>query len=227
MTLRDCRYCEIDGSRHAQILGLRSKKLTHEQIRKELAVSKETVSRHLAVHFGKRTRSESMTKHGFSPRGKRTRFYRIWCGLVLRCKHPDLEIYRNYAGKGIKCEWKSFEEFKDDMHESYVQHVKEFGEKETSIDRINSNGNYSKENCRWATRSEQARNRSTNFTYNGESMREASLRLGGHFSIVRLRIRKGWPVEKAFTTPISSRYRKIGEKLKLNRVQASLEGKNE
>src|SRR3990167_2314288 len=89
-------------------------------------------------------------KHGFATR-KKPRFYRIWNNIVCRCKYPCRLDYPRYGGRGIKCLWKSFEKFKDNMYESYQSHVKEFGEKQTQIDRINPNGNYCKENCRWVT----------------------------------------------------------------------------
>ena len=92
-------------------------------------------------------------KHGFFG----TRFYKIYSGMVDRTRHHK-RFYEN-----IKCDWKSFEEFRDDMYPSYSIHVREFGERQTTLDRINSAGNYNKINCRWATYKEQQNNRKDNF----------------------------------------------------------------
>lgn len=86
-----------------------------------------------------------------------TRFYRIYYGIKSRCENKNIgKSYKWYGGKGIKCRWDKFEEFRDDMYESYLEHVKEFGEKQTTIDRIDSSKDYYKANCKWATYKEQA-----------------------------------------------------------------------
>jgi len=87
-----------------------------------------------------------------------TRFYRIYHGMKSRCNNSNTgKSYKWYGGKGIKCRWNKFEDFRDDMYVSYLEHVKEYGEKQTTIDRMDSSKDYYKENCRWATYKEQAK----------------------------------------------------------------------
>lgn len=98
-----------------------------------------------------------MKSHGMS----RTRFYRIWGAIQQRCCNEKNDNFVHYGGRGIKmCDgWLySFETFKEDMYESYLEHAKDFGEKQTTIDRIDCDGDYCKENCRWATKYEQTQN---------------------------------------------------------------------
>jgi len=98
------------------------------------------------------------TKHGMAD----TRFNRIFGYIKVRCCNKNNKNFPKYGGRGIKNEWKSFEDFRNDMYEEYLKHVEVYGEKNTTIDRINGLGNYCKENCRWATIKEQQNNKSSN-----------------------------------------------------------------
>lgn len=90
--------------------------------------------------------TEMVTTHGMSG----TRFNLIWARMKQRCNNKDDDLY---GGRGITYDprWEDFEEFYNDMYEGYQDNL--------SLDRINGNENYTKENCRWITTSEQARNR--------------------------------------------------------------------
>ena len=93
-------------------------------------------------------------KHGDSCGGKMSRLYGIWDSMKQRCLNLKCRAYKYYGGKGIEVcdEWKnSYLTFKAwALANGYQQNL--------TIDRINSDGNYCPENCRWLTLSENARN---------------------------------------------------------------------
>lgn len=82
-----------------------------------------------------------------------TRPHRIWSSMKARCKNPNSPAFVYYGGRGITYEskWDRFEGFWEDMGGTYSDNL--------SLDRIDVNGNYCEENCRWATSFVQAHNR--------------------------------------------------------------------
>lgn len=146
--------------------------------------------------------SNPTKSHGLS----KSKFYGIWKAMINRCQNKNSSTFYKYGAKGIRvCKrWRKFENFRDDMHESYLEHIKEFGEKNTSIDRIDNNKGYEKKNCRWATTKQQANNKRNNrfFFYNGKSkkLKDWSEELGIKDSKLRSRIYKyKWSIERAFS----------------------------
>ena len=136
------------------------------------------------------------------------RFYRIWTLLLRRCTNPSDTEFPRYGARGIKVLWENAVEFKSDMHESYLNHVLIHGERNTTIDRINNNLGYSKENCRWATIKQQQRNRRNNrlVTYDNQtlSIAEWSEKTGIKDGTLCYRLDKGWSIDKTLTSPVRS-----------------------
>jgi hypothetical protein len=116
---------------------------------------------------------------------------------------------KHYGGRGIKCLWKSFEEFRDDMFQSYIKHVSEFGEKNTTIDRIDVNGNYCKENCRWITKTEQTMNKTNTLylTFNNKTKTviDWSKEFGIDVQKIRRRMHSNWDIKDILSKNRSNR----------------------
>ena len=110
--------------------------------------------------------------------------------------------YKRWGGRGIKIcdEWLNFEGFWLDMEKGYSNKL--------TLDRIDNNGNYCKENCRWIPMGEQSFNRRTSLKFKGECAAVASRRLGGQRDLVFNRIRQNWSKEDAFNTSVRT-YKKL------------------
>lgn len=139
---------------------------------------------------------EKNTRHGL--RG--TRVYSIWAAILQRCNNPNNNGYPNYGGRGVKvCErWMKFENFYADMGANPGG---------MTVDRIDNDGDYCPENCRWATQKEQVQNRRNTrlFTYKDVSMvlDDWARKIGIKRSTLSMRIYSyGWSIEKALTTPV-------------------------
>lgn len=138
--------------------------------------------------------------HGATRGGKHTAEYEAWAGAGKRCTNPKDRFFRDYGGRGITvCDrWKSFALFLADMGERPSP--------KHSIDRIDPDGNYDPDNCRWADIKTQSRNKrnAQMLTLNGVTRNIANWAdlTGIHYRTLKSRInQQGWAIEKALTTP--------------------------
>lgn len=159
--------------------------------------------------FRKEKLKQIKTKHNLS----NTKFYNCFLSIKKRCNNKNSISYKRYGKRGIRCLWKSFEEFKTDMYEDYLKHCKKFGKKNTTIERIDNDKNYCKENCKWATYQEQmlnySRNRIIEFKGIKKPLSAWAKEYNLTYSIVRQRIDKlGWTIEKSLLTKKLKNYDK-------------------
>ncbi len=141
-----------------------------------------------------------------------TRLYKIRAKMIRRCFCKDDQAYPRYGGRGITMcdEWR-------DSVEAFAEWAYANGYRDDlSIDRIDNNGNYSPQNCRWATSEEQANNTRRNkvYTFNGETknLKHWCNELGLKYSTVHMRLLRGWSFEEAITTVNDARLFKRKEK---------------
>jgi len=133
-----------------------------------------------------------------------SRLYSIYEGMKKRCYCKTDKCYEIYGGKGIKVceEWSGENGYINFRNWAYENGYDDNASPvECSIDRIDVNGDYSPDNCRWANATEQANNRTSNkyIVYKGKShtLAEWSRILGVSYSILQHRLRSGWSVEDA------------------------------
>jgi len=125
-------------------------------------------------------------KHGHATKGYESSTYRTWSQMLSRCRNKNHKDYKWYGKRGIEvCQrWLQFKSFLEDMGERPIN---------TTIDRVDNERGYYKNNCRWATQKEQHRNKRSNklITFGGQTM--------------CLYACYKWSTKEAITTPVKER----------------------
>lgn len=158
-------------------------------------------------------------KHG----GAKTREWKIWNAMRRRCQDKNFRDYPHYGGRGISFseEWKDFANFRADMGPCPEGHT---------LERLDSDGHYTAQNCVWADRKQQANNirRNRKLTFQGETKTMAQwaedprvAAIGVNYTMLRARLNiLKWTVEKALTTPKQANQYQVhsGSKLSAKKV---------
>lgn len=136
-------------------------------------------------------------KHGYA---NKERLYQTWKNMRRRCYDPSNKRYAQYGGRGIKIcpEWDDYAVFRSwAMSNGYRDDL--------TIDRIDVNGDYCPENCRWSTTTEQmnnmTRNRIISFCGKSMTMSEWARELGISYSTMNHRVQRGWSMDRISNTP--------------------------
>lgn len=149
----------------------------------------------------KKTFLKNIKKHGMYG----TRIYRIWNGILSRTKYKSKKEKDCYWGRGIKV----CEEWSNDFLSFYNWAMENGYNDNLTIDRIDVNGNYCPENCRWITKKEQANNRRTNknLTINGETktISQWSEYFNMSYNAVLVRLKKG-KTNDVFAKPVKKKF---------------------
>ena len=176
-------HCLCDCGSEADVFG--------NSLRSGRSTSCGCVHSAIAVKVAK----ELFTTHGES----RTRLYKIWAGMMKRCYNQNSSNYPNYGGRGVSVclDWHSYESFSDWAHANGYSD-------ELSIDRINVDGSYSPDNCRWVSHIEQSNNRRSNKYYvvNGveHTLAEWARIYDVNYKTLWKKINKGASIEEALIT---------------------------
>lgn len=117
------------------------------------------------------------------------RLYSVYNWIMQRCNNINSQSYKDYWGRGIKCEWETFEDFYEDMWQSYVWWLE--------VDRKNNDWNYCKANCRWATRKQNLRNKRNTVYFNWVPLVQICEDRGLVYKRVHWRIRHWKSIEES------------------------------
>jgi hypothetical protein len=189
---------DITGKRYGKlvVLSFHGKKKKMYLWKCQCDCGKETLADRSRLTLGRTKSCGCYKKEHTKTHGKsKTATYSTWARMINRCENEKCDKYKFYGGRGIKvCKtWRNdFEKFLQDMGERPSN--------KHSLDRIDVNGDYCKDNCRWLTIKEQNRNRRSNINieYMGViyCLTDFCTKLGIDFKWVRQRVRKyGYPIE--------------------------------
>ncbi len=149
---------------------------------------------------------ERMAKLNYKHGGKKERLYMVWLSMKRRCYDKTFTDYENYGGRGITVcdEFQDYAKFREwAMANGYDKYAKK---QMCTIDRIDVNGNYTPENCRWASAKVQQNNRRNNriITYKGETHTLAEWNRIKDFptDTIGKRLSNGWTLDRAIETPL-------------------------
>ena len=155
--------------------------------------------------LGKEKRLEANKTHNLT----NNRIYSIWHGIKARCFNNNEKAYKNYGERGITL----CEEWKNNFMTFYNWSINNGYQDNLTIDRINVNGNYEPNNCRWVNQKQQSRNmrKNHNITYKGEThcLAEWAEILDINYSTLTERVRKNWSVEDIFKKPVKKEIKTI------------------
>lgn len=167
----------------------------------EKVVTGDTLRRGRSESCGCRPYSRNTpVKHGKT----RTAEHNVWVGMKKRCHNPSCDAYPHYGGRGIKvC---------DRWLESFAAFLEDVGPRPSpqhTIDRIDGNGDYSPENCCWATKKEQANHTRRNYALTALgrtlNLRQWQDETGIGWSTIKRRLGLGWHPDAAVTIPVGTK----------------------
>lgn len=144
--------------------------------------------------------SANMTTHGATIGRNRSRLYGVWAGMLTRTRNSNATNYDYYGGRGIKVcdEWLDFKNFRIWAESNGYDYNAKYGK--CTLDRIDDDGDYCPENCRWVDQTAQANNQrsNVNITYNGEThnLKQWSEILCINYSTLKSKIHKGMTIDE-------------------------------
>lgn len=151
--------------------------------------------------------NKNAVKHGLS----NTRLHKIWHSMYCRCYYPSTNQYKNYGGKGIKVceEWKHINGFLN----FYNWAINNGYQENLTLDRIDNNGNYEPNNCRWSTPKFQSNHKTNNIYYTLNGVTKTSKEWCDIYNINQTtfkdRLKRGWSLEQALTISTKGNHKKV------------------